>query len=174
MLLLWGLYLIFLNPSLWAIAQNRRNQNIGTRRRIEHWSDIALTYKSISGQIPNHSRDMLTLRSSDCNLRGFTCNKTLLERLLGRRYVRCILACRLVQSSVIWSLKKNDLLRVTLYMFWRDRALSRIPVRKMKPLYCKKVFTGFQYKKLSPALYSTTSIPTGKSFQILAHGNHKH
>ena len=28
-------------------------------------------------------------------------NKTLLERLLGRRYVRCILACRLVQSSVI-------------------------------------------------------------------------
>ena len=31
----------------------------------------------------------------------FKNNKTLLERLLGRRYVRCILACRLVQSSVI-------------------------------------------------------------------------
>ena len=27
-------------------------------------------------------------------------NKTLLERLLGRRYVRCTLACRLVQSLI--------------------------------------------------------------------------
>ena len=30
----------------------------------------------------------------------FIRNKTLLERLLGRRYVRCILACRLVQSLI--------------------------------------------------------------------------
>ena len=40
-------------------------------------------------------------RCRERNCSGLNNNKTLLERLLGRRYVRCILACRLVQSSVI-------------------------------------------------------------------------
>ena len=32
--------------------------------------------------------------------RSHILHKTLLERLLGRRYVRCTLACRLVQSLI--------------------------------------------------------------------------